>query len=119
MKYIITENRLNDIVIKYLNSEYGDLKPYQTDKYPGDIFFMKDGKVIFNYITDSKNKTYGEVGISYRDVWLFLKNLFGLSYIEAQDITTKWINQTYNLSVDTTTYLDSGKKAIVDKGYNL
>ena len=47
-------------VLKYLNSEYGNLTPYETDEYPDKIFFMKDGELIFDY--DKKN---GIVFISY------------------------------------------------------
>jgi hypothetical protein len=36
-------------IIKYLNKEYSGLIPYETDMWGNHIFFMKDGKVIFEY----------------------------------------------------------------------
>ena len=41
-------------VLKFLNSEYGDLEPYKTKKYPKHTFFMKDGEIIFDYNGDGQ-----------------------------------------------------------------
>ena len=97
MKLIITENKRNQIVIKWLNYEYGDLIPFETEKYPDYIFFMKDGKIIFDY--DKKN---GDVGISYDKIWSFLENFFGLEDKEIRDITKEWVKENYKLRVTTT-----------------
>jgi len=105
MKYIITESKLHNIVIKYLNSEYGDLTPYETEKYPDYIFFMKDGEVIFDY--DKKNR---DVYVSYSYVWSFLKTFFGLENKEIQILTKKWVNENYKLRTTITDFfLDKGK----------
>ena len=97
MKILITENKRNQIVIKWLNSKYGDLTPYETEKYPDYIFFMKDGKLIFVYI-----KKNGYVGVSYDKIWSFLQNFFGLEYEEIQDLTKEWVEEHYKLGVTTT-----------------
>jgi hypothetical protein len=97
MKYIITESQMDRAVIKWLNSEYGDLEPFKTEKYPDYIFFMKDGEVVFDY-----NKTNGYVDISYNKIWLFLKSFFGLEYKEIQDITKEWVEEHYKLGVTKT-----------------
>ena len=94
MKYIITENQLNRAALRFLNSEYGDLKPYKTDEYPNFIFFMKDGEVIFDY-----NKKNGDVYISYGHIWSFLNSFFGLKYTEIQDLTKEWVEEHYKLRV--------------------
>ena len=97
MKILITENKRNQIVIKWLNSKYGDLTPYETEKYPDYIFFMKDGEVVFDY--DEKNKV---IFISYDKIWSYLKNFFGLEYEEIQDLTKEWVEEHYKLRVTTT-----------------
>ena len=84
-------------VLKYLNSEYGDLEPYETDRRPEYIFFMKDGELIFDY-----NKESGVVYISYDKIWSFLKSFFGLEYEEIQDLTKEWVEEHYKLDVTTT-----------------
>ena len=98
MKYIITESQINRAVIRWLNSEYGDLTPFETEKYPDYIFFMKDDKFFFDY-----NKKDGYVSISYDNIWSCLENFFGLEYEEIQDLTKEWVEEHYKLKVTTTT----------------
>jgi hypothetical protein len=91
-------------VLKYLNTKYGDLVPYETEKYPNHIFFMKDGKVIFEY-----NKKNRDVYMSYSYLWSFLKTFFGLENKEIQIITKKWVNEHYKLRTTITDFLlDNG-----------
>ena len=97
MKYIITESQMDRAVLKYLNTIYGDLVPFETDKDPNFIFFMKDGEVIFDY-----NKKSGKVYISYDHIWSFLESFFGLKYTEIQDLTKEWVEEHYKLRVTTT-----------------
>lgn len=88
---------LKKTIFKYLNSEYGDLTPFETEKYPNNIFFMKDRKVIFGY-----NKENGVVYISYDKIWSFMESFFGLKYEEIQDLTKEWVEEHYKLRVTTT-----------------
>jgi len=105
MKYIITENQLNRAALRFLNSEYGDLVPFETDRKPNHIFFMKDGKVIYEY-----NKKSGYVYISYHNIWSFLESFFGLEYTEIQDLTKEWVEEHYKLRVTTTNTSWTSKK---------
>ena len=98
MKYIITESRLNNIAIKWLNINYGDLKPFERNIYPNYVFFRKDDTNIFVY-----NKENGTVSISYGDIWSLLESMFDMEYAQIQDITKEWIEDHYNLEVSTTT----------------
>ena len=100
LKYIITESQKNRAIIKWLNLEYGDLTPYETEKRPEYIFFMKDGEVVFDY-----NKKNEIVHISYEKIWSFLESFFGLEYEEIQDLTKKWVEKHYKLGVTTTYHL--------------
>jgi hypothetical protein len=97
MKVIITENQLDRTIIKWLNSEYGNLTPFETEEHPYHIFFMKDDKVIFFY-----NKKNGEVYISDDKIWSFLQNFFGLKFEEIQDLTKQWVEKHYKLRVTET-----------------
>jgi hypothetical protein len=92
----MTDN-LKHKIIKYLNSEFSNLEQFETEKYPDYIFFMKDGKVIFDY-----NKNNGHVYISNDKIWSFLKSFFGLEYEEIQDLTKEWVEEHYKLGVTTT-----------------
>jgi len=94
MKVVITESKRDHIVIKWLNNNYGDLTPYETDREPNQIFFMKDGEVIFDY-----NKKNREVHISYDKIWLFLDSFFGMEYKKIQDLLKQWVEEHYKLRV--------------------
>ena len=50
-------------------------------------------------IYDRKNKY---VYIDYSDIWLFLFTGFGLNYSETQELTTRWLEEAYNLRGVTT-----------------
>jgi hypothetical protein len=105
MKYIITESQKIRGIIKYLNSEYGDLEPYETDEHPNYIFFMKNGKVIFDY-----NKKNGMVHISYNKIWSVLESFFGLGFWEIRAIIKNWVEEHYKLDVETIHFL--GKDSV-------
>ena len=92
MKYIITESKLDRVVIKYLNKEYGDLEEYTTDKRPDNVFFVKDKKVYMEH--DLKN---GYLFVDYDTIWPDLENIFSPEITEIQRIITKWVEETYNI----------------------
>ena len=92
MKYIITESKLDRVVIKYLNKEYGDLKEYTTDKRPDNVFFVKDKKVYMEH--DLKN---GYLYVDYDTIWSELKNIFNLTNDYIAIIISKWVDETYNI----------------------
>ena len=107
-------DKLKHKIIKYLNSEYGDLTPYETEKYRELIFFMKDGKLIFDY-----NKKNGYVGVSYDKIWSFLENFFGLEYEEIQGLTKEWVEEHYKLRVTTTHIAGINSSKVVEEHYKL
>jgi hypothetical protein len=94
MKFIITENKLENLVIKWLNNNYGDLEPFETKKYPDYIFFIKDNKVIFDY-----DKKYRIVRLNYYEIWFVLEKVFNLDSDQVRDIPRKWLEEHYNLDI--------------------
>ena len=97
MKIIITESKLEKFLIKWLNDNYGDLEPYETEEYSDYIFYRKDKEIIFGY-----NKKNGYVYVNYDEIWSFLEGMFGMEYEQIQDITKEWVEERYNLRVTTT-----------------
>ena len=87
-------DKLKHKIIKYLNREYSGLVRYETDKLPNNIFFMKDGKYIFDYYKENSH-----VYISYKYIWSFLKSYFGLEYEEIQSLTKEWVEEQFKLSL--------------------
>jgi hypothetical protein len=92
MKYIITENKMENVVIKYLNKMYGDLEEYRTDKRPNRVFFVK-GKKVYMELRLERELLY----VDYDTIWSELTDTFLLEYDEIQSIITKWVEETYNL----------------------
>ena len=92
MKYIITENKLDNVVIKYLNKMYGDLEEYRINKHPDSVYFVKGKKVYMEH--NSKREL---LYVDYDTIWKDLTDTFLLEYDEIQSIITKWAEETYNL----------------------
>jgi hypothetical protein len=90
MKYIITENKLEQVVFKYLNRFYGNLEEYTKDEHPDRVFYIKDDKV---YMEREKNVLW----VDYFTIWKNLENIFSLKDSEIQHIITKWVKETYKL----------------------
>ena len=103
MKIIITESKIEKAAINWLNKNYGDLKPYDSIKYPDIIFYKNDDGVILQY-----NKKTGVVFISYDEIWSFLESFFGMEYLQIQGLTKRWVEEHYNLRVTTMFLLQSG-----------
>ena len=95
MKYIITESKLENVVIKYLNKMYGDLKEYRTDEHPDSIFFIKGKKVFMEQ--DLEND---DLWVSFFTIWLDLVDTFSLENKEIEYIISKWVEGTYNIKPD-------------------
>jgi hypothetical protein len=109
MKLIITENKLERIIVKWLNSEYGDLEPYETNEHPNYIFFIKNGEVVFDY-----NKKNGVVIVSFNHIWSFLSSFFGLDNEDIKDLTKDWVEEHYKLRV--MTIMNAGDDNFVWRG---
>ena len=97
MKVIITENRLEQVAINWLNKNYGDLEQFETDKHPDYLFYGKGDKIIFDY-----NKENGKSFVHYDTIWLFLEDIFSFNYKQIQQVTKEWLREHYKLGVKTT-----------------
>ena len=92
MKYIITENRLNSIIFKYLDVKYGALEQKKGKYY--DIVFHFPGE------------EYGKLGWEKSGVlYVFyelmdeISDYFGLESNDSLRVIGKWVEGRYNLKV--------------------
>jgi len=97
MMGVINESRINQIAMKWLNDNYGDLIPFEAKKYRNSIFYRKGDDIIFEY-----DKRDGIVYISYDDIWSFLESMFGMEWEQIQDLAKEWVEERYNLNVTST-----------------
>ena len=93
---IITESRLDNITKEWLNDNFGDLVPLETERHPNIIFYMKNGEVVFEY--DKKN---GYVDIANKEIWLFLQSMFGMEHKQIENLIEEWAGEHYKLRVRT------------------
>ena len=84
-----------ELVLKWLNKEFGDLTPVIVDE---------NKKPLFMYYQDSKNRN---VYISYERIGVFFNSIFGLKNLQTKEILKVWLEQTYNLRGVTPFALDT------------
>ena len=81
-----------ELILKWLNKEFGDLTRAIVDD---KTFYVDENKKpLFMYYQDSKNRN---VYISYERIGIFFKSIFGLNDPQTKEILKVWLEQTYNL----------------------
>ena len=102
MKVIITESKINNIVIKWLNKDYGNLRKSAS---PGNFRFIhykdENNQTVFLF-----NRNTGVVTITNKSLYHYLNDMFGLTRYQLNDILRPWFEQSYNLHVERVTYSD-------------
>ena len=92
MKYLITENRLVDIVDKYLEDSIGRLRKFPLDHINAreDDFELADdsGETIFTYFD------YG-LGVE-ENLYTKMMSLFNLSHKELEKLLENWFTKHYD-----------------------
>ena len=92
MKYIITENKLDKVVLTWLNNNFGNLTPIVKRN---KTYYVNDDKLpLFYYHQDNKN---GFVNVNSKILWSSLETLFNMEYEQIQDVIKHWLKKTYNI----------------------
>jgi hypothetical protein len=94
MKFIITENRLNNVALSWMNKNFSpdQLEIAKFKEYPNSIFFKKDGVVVME-----QDKKYKDFYFDYNDIWSFFESFFGMKYEQVQEVLSYWIDDTFKL----------------------
>ena len=111
MKILITESKLERVAINWLNDNYGDLEPYETEKYLDHVFYRQGKEVIFDY-----NKKKESVLVNYEEIWSFFEGMFSMGYEQIQELTKVWVEERYNLRVKT---VDGVFNKVVERWRNI
>jgi hypothetical protein len=97
MKIIITENKLNVLITKWLDNHYGDCGRYVLMGGFDRFFYKNEQGVIFVY------QMKGESTLFVGDVVSEpLENKFGINDYDASSLLQKWFSKKYNLHPDKT-----------------
>ena len=86
------DNKLEHIVIKYLNEMYGDLKESKNVFQSSYIISFVRGLIVYMDYNVEDNVVF-----VYDAIWAELEILFNLEYDEIQRITTRWMGETFNV----------------------
>jgi len=84
--------KVNDFFINLLDG----IEEYISDKYPGDIFFRKNGIIYMKH--DSKNK---RLWCSHEHIWSFFETEFGYKYEEISQLIQSMLEIHLNQKVST------------------
>jgi hypothetical protein len=87
-------NKLKHSVIKYLNSEFGDMYTFDHRMFPEDTFYLKGLKIYFDY--DDINHC---LNVNYNYVWKVLQNYMGLECEEVRVLLMEWFIDKYKLNI--------------------
>ena len=86
------ENKLDKVALTWVNNKFGDLKPIVKDNKT--YYVNEDRLPLFYYYQDSKNEY---VYINHPEIWSFLESMFGMEYLQIQEVMKDWLEETYNL----------------------
>lgn len=92
MRIIISENKLDRIISRWLSKNYGEMNIYDHDNQPWALY-GKDGETIFLY--QSKDN---ELYVS-KDVMEFLSNIFSIDESQIKIILGDWFQEQNELMV--------------------
>jgi hypothetical protein len=111
---ILARLGFNNDPVEFLNL-FNDLDVVQSKENPYlTLFRYEKGNNMMIY--DRKND---EVYINYDVIWSFLEDVFGLKYVEIQELTQEWLSETYNLRGITTHRDEVGGDLVLGEVYNL
>ncbi len=92
MKYIITENKLNNVALRWMNDSFNpdELEIVKSKKHPESIFFMKDGEVVIEIETSHGKYAW----FDNKKIWSFFESVFGLHYEQIKIVLSYWLEES-------------------------
>jgi hypothetical protein len=91
MKIIITEQKLNNLIIKWLDQEFGNLTPIKF-KNGNTVYVDEENYPLFYYEDNSK-----VINIDNNKIWYLIKKIFNIERPEIKDVLSLWLEKTYNI----------------------
>jgi hypothetical protein len=94
MKFIITENRLNNVALSWMNKNFSpdQLEIAKFKEYPNSIFFKKNGEIVMEQ--DKENKYFW---FDYDQIWLFFEKFFDMEIKQIREVLRYWLEETLKL----------------------
>ena len=94
MKYIITENKLNNVTLSWMNQNFSpdQLEIVTSEDYPNSVFFRKNGKVVMEQDKESRYFWF-----SHKEIWSFFESFFGMEDEQIREVLRYWLEETLEL----------------------
>ena len=102
MKYIIPQEKLEKIVFRYLDLQYGDLEEFKPEHYEGIVFKKPNDDSEFGIMGWEKSDTL----YIYYKLIEEISSIFSIEESDSKEIIGKWIEDRYKLKV-VYTYTDN------------
>jgi hypothetical protein len=101
MKILITENKLNQLILNYLNSEFKNLNTFRIE-LDSQLYGDESYIIEFRNHNDVIIAMYSDMGFFYIEESLpdFIANVFGVDYKQSKEIIQDFIFNTYELPVN-------------------
>ena len=96
MKYIITENKLDSVVSKFMSNKFDKLTTFKSKIFPTGLFYIdKNGNIIAEVIKGHSHS--GGVILDW-ELWKEVSDFFGFETIrEQQDSISLWADNYFTL----------------------
>ena len=95
MKYIIPQDKIEKIVSKYLDLQYGDLEKYGPIYYEGIVFKRPNDDSEYGVMGWEKP---GALYIHYKLIEE-ISSMFSMEDIDSKELIGKWVEDRYKLKV--------------------
>lgn len=96
MKYIIPQEKLDKIVFKYLDLQYGDLEKHKPKRYEGIIFKKPNDDSEYGILGWDEN--HGVLYIYYKLI-KEISSIFSIDESDSKEIIGKWFEDRYGSRV--------------------
>jgi len=89
----MNKHQLERVVVKWLNTHYGNLTTKTTEKYPNSVFYVNsDNEIMMEYHNENDY-----VYMHYDHLWSKIKSLFHLNSDDTKSIMKVWLEEAYKL----------------------
>lgn len=92
MNIIVDRPRLSNVILQFLNMNFGNLRPKISENYPSSIFYVDSNDEILMEYENSRVIFIHEYKICEKlNLW------FNINIYETNTILKYWLEQTYNI----------------------
>ena len=94
MKYIITESKLQEVALLWMNKSFhpDKLEVFTSEDFPNSIFYKKDGIVVME-----QDLVHKDFWFDYDKICSFFNKFFNIDNKEINTILRLWLNETLKL----------------------